>query len=95
MIEGSGSVPRTNGSGSRSGRPKKHTDPAPDPDQQHCWQKDTGSRAIIPGNNDANKDFKASPIPDNVDVVEEFKASPIPDNVDVVEEVKASPIPDI
>jgi hypothetical protein len=61
MIEGSGSLPRTYGSGSISGRPKKHTDPAQDPDQQHCWQEDTVSRAIIPGYNNANEVFKASP----------------------------------
>jgi hypothetical protein len=36
MIEGSGSVHLTNGSGSR--RPKKHMDPT-DPDPQHCNQE--------------------------------------------------------
>jgi hypothetical protein len=34
IIEGSGSVPRTNGSGSQEAQ--KHTDLAMDPDPKHC-----------------------------------------------------------
>ncbi len=38
MIEGSGSIPLTNGSGSGSRRPKKNVDPDHDSDLQHCLQ---------------------------------------------------------